>query len=245
MVLLDDNFATIVNAVEEGRIIYDNIRKFVKYTMTSNAGEIWTLLLAPFLGLPLPLLPIQILWINLVTDGLPGLALGVEPEESGVMRRPPRPPSESLFARGLGIHVLWVGLLIGALSIGAQAWSYSRGSAAWQSVVFTTLTLCQLAHVLAIRSERDSLLTQGLRSNVPLLASVALTFGLQVAVLYVPFLQGLFHTTALSALELGVCCLLPLVVLGAVEAEKLLVRRGVLYAPTKSNATKTKNVASV
>ena len=110
MVLLDDNFATIVAAVKEGRTIYDNIRKFIKYTMTSNSGEIWVMLLAPFMGMPLPLLPLQILWINLVTDGLPGLALGVEPAEKGTMRRSPFHPKENIFGRGMGRHILWVGL---------------------------------------------------------------------------------------------------------------------------------------
>ncbi len=229
MVLLDDDFTTIVEAVREGRRVFDNVRKFVKYTMTSNTGEILTLLVAPFLGLPLPLLPIQILWINLVTDGLPGLALGVELEERGIMRRPPRRPEESLFAAGLGAHVVLHGLLIGFLSIGAQAWSYHGGSDAWQSVVFTTLTLCQLAHVITIRSERDSLVTRGIVSNRPLLGAVLLTVGLQMAVLYVPFLQGLLHTQPLSGSELGVCFAVPLVVIAAVELEKLLVRKGRLY----------------
>jgi Ca2+-transporting ATPase len=224
MVLLDDDFSTIVAAVREGRRVFDNIRKFVRYTMTSNAGEIWTLLLAPFFGLPLPLLPIQILWVNLVTDGLPGLAFGFEPEERRIMQRPPRPPTESLFAANLGLHVLWVGLLIGALSIAAQAWAFASGSENWQSVVFMTLTLCQLAQALAIRSERDSLWTQGLASNLPLFGAVVLTFGLQLGVVYLPFFQKLFHTTALSARELAVCCVLPLVVLGAVEIEKLVLR---------------------
>jgi Ca2+-transporting ATPase len=126
MVLTDDNFATIVRAIREGRRIFDNIRKFIKYTMTSNSGEIWVLFMAPFLGLPLPLIPIQILWINLVTDGLPGLALSVEPQERGIMERPPRPPGESIFAHGMWQHIVGTGLLIGALSLGAQAWSLSR-----------------------------------------------------------------------------------------------------------------------
>jgi magnesium-transporting ATPase (P-type) len=121
MILLDDNFATIVRAVREGRRIYDNIRRFVRYAVTTNSGEIWTMFLAPLFGLPIPLLPIQILWINLVTDGLPGLALTAEPEESNIMRRPPRPPQESIFARGLGVHVLWVGPLMAALVLGTQA----------------------------------------------------------------------------------------------------------------------------
>jgi Ca2+-transporting ATPase len=225
LVLLDDNFATIVRAVREGRRIYDNIRKFVKYTMTSNSGEVWTLFLAPFLGLPIPLLPIHILWINLVTDGLPGLALTAEPQERGIMRRPPRPPQENLFARGLGFHVIWVGLLMGGISILAQAGSYHAGNANWQSMVFTVLTLSQMGHVLAIRSERDSLFSQGLLSNRPLLGAVLLTFALQMAVLYVPWLNPIFRTAPLSALELGFCLLLSSVVFFAVEIEKAVLRR--------------------
>lgn len=157
LVLLDDNFATIVAAVREGRRIYDNIRKFVRYAMTGNSGEIWTIFLAPLLFLPIPLLPIHILWINLVTDGLPGLALAAEPAEPGIMRRPPRPPDESLFAHGMWQHILGVGLLIAAVCLGVQAWAMNQGNAHWQTMVFTVLTLAQMAHVLAIRSETQPL----------------------------------------------------------------------------------------
>jgi Ca2+-transporting ATPase len=229
MVLLDDNFATITAAIREGRRIYDNIRKFVRYALTCNSAEIWTLLLAPFLGLPTPLLPIQILWINLVTDGLPGLALAVEPEESDVMRRPPRRPSESVFAHGLWQHVLWVGLLMGGATLFSEAWAFHRGLARWQSMVFTVLALSQLGHLLAIRSERDSIFRQGLRSNLPLLGTVLLTVGLQLATLYVPGFNALFRTLPLSPSELGVCFALSAVPFFAVEFEKLLIRRGVLY----------------
>jgi Ca2+-transporting ATPase len=229
MVLLDDNFATIVAAVREGRRIFDNIRKFIRYTMTSNSGEIWTLFLAPLLALPIPLLPIQILWINLVTDGLPGLALSFEPREPGVMRRPPRPPNESIFAHGMGWHMLGIGLLIGALSIAAQAWSYHSGSGHWQTMVFNTLTFAQLFHVLVIRSERESLFTIGLFSNLPLLGAVTLTFVLQLMVTYLPFLQGVFNTQALSLGELVQCIAFAAVVVPVVEFEKWLIRRGKLY----------------
>ncbi len=229
MVLLDDNFATIVAAVREGRRIFDNIRKFIKYTMTSNAGEIWTLFLAPLLGLPIPLLPIHILWINLVTDGLPGLALAAEPAERGIMDRPPRPPRESIFAHGMWQHMIWVGLLIGGLSILGQAWAVGTGSAHWQTVVFTVLTLAQLFHVLAVRSERESLFRQGLLGNPALLGAVLLTVGLQLAVIYLPVLNGIFRTQPLSLAELGTCFALAAVVLVAVEAEKALVRAGRLY----------------
>jgi len=225
MVLLDDNFTTIVAAVREGRVIYDNIRKFIKYTMTSNAGEIWVMLLAPFLGMPLPLLPLQILWVNLVTDGLPGLALAVEPAERLTMRRPPHDPQENIFGRGLGIYVLWVGLLMGLVSLGLGFWAWGTGRSNWQTMVFTTLTLSQMGNVLALRSNRESLFTLGLLSNKPLLGAVALTFVLQMAVVYVPFLQDLFNTTALSLADLGISLLLSTVVFWAVELEKLLARR--------------------
>lgn len=229
MTLLDDNFATIVRAVREGRRIFDNIRKFIKYTMTSNSGEVWTIFLAPFLGLPIPLLPIHILWINLVTDGLPGLALSAEREERGVMQRPPRPPSESIFAHGMWQHILWVGLLMGAASIFTQAWAIQTGNGHWQTMVFTVLTLSQLGHVLAIRSERDSLFTQGLWSNRPLTVALLFTFALQMATIYVPWLNPIFKTAPLSFDELAFCLAMSTVVFVGVEIEKWMIRRGWIY----------------
>ncbi len=228
LVLLDDNFATIVAAVREGRRIYDNIRKFVRYVLTCNSAELWTLLLAPFLGLPVPLLPIQILWVNVITDGLPGLALALEPEEADVMRRPPRPPTESMFAGGLWQHVLWVGLLMAGLSLLTLAWAYERGSPRWQSMTFTVLAFMQLAHLLAIRSERQPWYRAMMR-NLPLLGAVVLTVTLQVATLYLPAFQRVFKTEALTVAELLVCVAISALVLLAVEGEKMLVRRGVLY----------------
>jgi Ca2+-transporting ATPase len=229
MVLLDDNFATIVAAVAEGRRIFDNIRKFVKDTMSSNSGEIWTLLLAPFFGLPIPLLPIHILWVNLVTDGLPGLAFTAEPAEPGIMRRAPRQPRETIFAHGMWQHILWVGLFVGVVSIGTQAWSYTRGDAYWQTMVFTVLTISQLFHSLAVRSERESLFSIGLGSNPAMLGAVLLTVALQLAVIYVPVLQPVFHTQALPLADLLLCFVLASMVLVAVEIEKWLIRRGRLY----------------
>ncbi len=225
MVLLDDNFATIVHAVREGRRIYDNIRRFIRYAVTTNSGEIWTMFLAPIIGLPVPLLPIQILWVNLVTDGLPGLALAVEPEEPDIMRRPPRPPQESVFARGLGVHVLWVGPLMAALALATQAWFLATDSAHWQTMVFTVLCFAQLAHVLAIRSERESLFSQGLWSNPALLGAVCLPFLLQLATIYVPALNGVFKTAPLSLAELAWTFGTASVVFWAVEGEKWLKRR--------------------
>jgi Ca2+-transporting ATPase len=225
MLLLDDNFATIVKTVNEGRRIFDNIRKFIKYTMTSNSGEIWTISLAPFLGLPIPLLPIHILWINLVTDGLPGLALAVEPAERGVMRRPPRHPKESIFAHGLGAHIVWVGLLMGFVSIFTQAQFIEAEQTHWQTMVFTVLCLSQMGHVLAIRSERESLFSQGLLSNKPLLGAFLLTFVLQMATVFIPFLNPIFKTAPLTLSELILTLALSSIVFFAVELEKLVKRR--------------------
>jgi Ca2+-transporting ATPase len=236
MILLDDNFATIVRAAREGRKIYDNLRRFIKYVVTTNSGEIWTIFLAPFLGLPVPLLPIQILWVNLVTDGLPGLALAGEAEEPDVMRRPPRPPTEGVFAHGLGVHAVWVGLLMAGLTLGTQAWFFHAGSSHWQTMAFTVLCLAQLAHVLAIRSERQSLFTQGLLSNKPLLGAVGLTLALQLATIYVPALNGVFKTEPLSAVELTLVAAGAALVFLAVEVEKWTKRRRAGREPLAARA---------
>jgi Ca2+-transporting ATPase len=225
LILLDDNFATIVEAVREGRRIYDNIRKFVRYLLTTNSGEIWTLFLAPLVGLPIPLLPIHILWINLVTDGLPALALSTEPGEKDLMQRPPRSPRESIFAQGLGVHAVWVGLLMAGVVLGLQAGAIRRGDTHWQTMVFTSLCLLQLGHVLAIRSERLSLFQQGLLSNKPLLASVLVTILLQLATVYVPVLNTVFKTRPLTAGELILVFALSTAVFIAVEIEKFFKRR--------------------
>lgn len=223
MVLLDDNFATIVNAVEEGRIVYDNIRKFVKYTMTSNAGEICVMVLGPLLGMPLPLLPLQILWINLVTDGLPGIALAIERAERDTMRRPPYPPKEHIFGRGMGRDIAWIGLLMGVVSLSMGYWSWAYGASSeshWRTIVFTVLTLAQMGNALATRSSRDSLFQIGVFSNIALIGAVVLTFVLQMAVVYWPPLQAIFKTTALTSGEMMLCIALSTIVFWAVEAAK-------------------------
>ena len=225
VVLLDDNFATIVAAVEEGRVIYDNLRKFVKYILATNSGEIWVMIAAPFLGMPLALLPLQILWMNLMTDGLPALALSAEPSESDTMQRPPRAPSESIFAQGMGLHVVWVGLLMGILSLGVGYGYWKARDPKWQTMIFTTLTLCQMAHVLAIRSERRSLFQIGVFSNKPLIAAVSLTVMLQLTLLSVPLLQKVFNTKPLSAADLICTVGLAALIFCAVELEKWF-RRG-------------------
>ncbi|MGE0113535.1 MAG: calcium-translocating P-type ATPase, PMCA-type [Steroidobacteraceae bacterium] len=224
MVLMDDNFATVVRAVREGRRIYDNLRRFIRYVLTTNSAEIWIIFLAPFVGLPIPLLPIQILWINLVTDGFPGLALAAERAEAQVMRRPPHPPDESILARGLGLQVLWTGLLMAGLVLAGQAWALHTGSENWQTLVFTALCFSQLAYVLAIRSEHQLLSELGLWSNRPLLGTVALTVLLQLALIYTPVLQRLFKTTPLALDELLAAVATAVFIFIVVELEKLLWR---------------------
>lgn len=226
MVLLDDNFATIVAAVEEGRKIFDNIRKFVKYTLSSNTGELFVMLIGPFLGMPLPLLPLQILWINLVTDGLPGLALAVEDSERGIMKRSPFHPKESIFSRGLGTQIIWIGMLMGLVSLGVGYFYWLRDpEGPWQTMVFTTLTLAQMGNALATRSNTDSIFSIGFLSNRLMLVAVAITFLLQMALIYVPFLQEFFNTEDLPLRDLLIALVTSLVVFIAVELSKLLKRQ--------------------
>lgn len=225
MVLMDDNFATIVAAVEEGRRIYDNIRKFIRYTMTSNAGEIWVMLLAPFAGMPLPLTPLQILWVNLVTDGVPGLALTIEPAESNTMRRAPFSPKENIFGRGMARDILWIGLLMGIVSLGVGFWFWQQDNPNWQTIVFTTLTLSQMGNALATRSNLDTLYQIGLFSNRAMLGAVLLTFVLQMAVVYLPFMNQIFETRPLSLAELAISLILSTIVFHAIELVKLFNQR--------------------
>jgi Ca2+-transporting ATPase len=229
MVLLDDDFSTIVRSVKVGRRIFDNIRKFIKDTMSSNSGEIWTLSLAPLFGLPIPLLPIHILWINLVTDGLPGLAFSAEPAERDVMKRPPRPYNESLFAHGMWQHILWVGLAVGGLSIAMLAWTIERKVDYWQTSVFTVLVFSQLFHSLVVRSEKESIFTLGLFSNKPMLVAIGITVFLQLMVIYTPAFNRVLHTQPLPLSELIICIAVSSIIFWAVEGEKYLIRRGILY----------------
>ena len=224
MILLDDNFATIVKAVKHGRRIFDNILKFIRYILSGNAGEIFALFLAPFFGLPIPLLAIHILWINLVTDGLPGLALAYEPAGKNTMKRPPIDPKQTIFEQGLGWFVLWVGLLIGAVTIGIQAWAIQNKLAHWQTMTFTVLCFAQLGNVIAIRSRRESVFSLGLLTNKPMLGAITLTVALQLMVVYVPFFNDLFSTQPLTWEEMGITVAVSSVVFWAVEIQKLVSR---------------------
>ncbi|NOT05618.1 MAG: cation-translocating P-type ATPase [Anaerolineales bacterium] len=225
MVLLDDNFATIVSAVKEGRTIYDNIRKFVRFSVAGNIGKVLVMLLAPFLGKPIPLLPLQLLWLNLLTDGLLGLGMGVENPESDTMKRPPYSPKEGVFSRGAGVQVIWVGALIGALALGLGSWYYFTGREQWQTMVFTFLAFAQVFQAWASRSSTDSFFKLRLMSN-PLLAGMsALVVGLQLTVLYVPFLAEFFGVKALSLCDLSIAIAGGIVVFLVMEAEKVLKRK--------------------
>ncbi len=301
MILTDDNFRSIVSAVEEGRAIYDNIKKFIKYLLSSNVGEILVMFVALLINLPIPLLAIQILWINLVTDGLPAIALGFEPAEAGVMQRRPRPINESIFAGGTGRHIIWVGILIAILTLGSYVWGYAtigldarspslgleklgradiitlageayvpeqwdawtdeaqiaflarRGSAAGsqfledeqdldqgdpgrellnrveripRTIAFTVLAFTQMFEVMAIHAgDRSSFFRTGFKGNRLLFWAVLSTFVLQLVVVYVPFVQELFDTSALTLTQISVSFVAASVVLFAVELEKTVIRR--------------------
>jgi Ca2+-transporting ATPase len=219
IILLDDNFATIVKAVREGRRIYNNILKFIKYSMTSNAGSIVAIFLAPLLGLPLPMLPIQILWLNMLTDSLPGLALAAEPAEKDIMLRPPRKPQESVFSGGRGLYIARFGLFIGCAALILQAYAI-QNEMTWQTMVFTFLLLNRMGVALAVRSDTFSLRQTGFFSNKAILGAVLLVFILQMAAVYLPFFNFIFNTEPLSLRELTIVLLASPLTLLAVEAEK-------------------------
>jgi Ca2+-transporting ATPase len=234
MVLRDDNFTTIVAAVEEGRTLYDNLRRFVKFAITGNVGKVGVMLLWPLLftafGLPLEaavaLLPLQLLWLNLMTDGLLGLAMGVEPAERNVMSRAPQSPKDGLFSGGMGWHVVWGGVFIAIVSLGVGFVYYREGLAQWQTMVFTTMTFLQVFHALGIRSNTEPLWRIGLFSNRLMVAIVAVVVVLLFAVLYIPFLQaGFLQLVPLSATDLLIAFGLGFSLLIAVEIEKWFARR--------------------
>lgn len=233
MVLLDDNFATIVAATEEGRVVYTNIRRFIKYILGSNIGEVLTIAAAPILGLGgVPLTPLQILWMNLVTDGIPALALAVEPAEADVMQRPPFSPRESIFARGLGSYMIRIGIIFAIITIALMWWAYNythspgydRNPNTWKTMVFTTLCIAQMGHALACRSNTRLIIELNPFSNPYLLAAVVVTTILQLLLVYVPPLQAFFGTYPLSLLELAVCFGFSALMFVWVELEKLFIR---------------------
>ncbi len=234
MVLLDDNFSTIVAAIEEGRVVYINIRRFIRYILGSNIGEVITIAAAPLLGLGgVPLSPLQILWMNLVTDGVPALALAVEPGRSIVMQTPPKDTQESIFARGLGSYMLRIGLVLAIVSIGLMTWAYGYTEQVqgglldrdrWKTMVFTTLCLAQMGHALAIRSNTRLFIEVNPFSNPFMLASVAVTVFMQLLLIYVEPLRNFFSTHYLSFSELMICVGFSALIFVWIEAEKLFIR---------------------
>ncbi|NJM23784.1 MAG: cation-translocating P-type ATPase [Richelia sp. RM2_1_2] len=237
MVLLDDNFATIVAATKEGRVVYTNIRRFIKYILGSNIGEVITIAASPIL-LPMggvPLTPLQILWMNLVTDGLPALALAVEPPEPDVMKRPPFSPRESIFARGLGYYMVRIGIVFAIISIVLMEWAYYHTQGVtgngnglnperWKTMVFTTLCIAQMGHAIAIRSNNQLTIQVNPFSNPYLLAAVGLTTILQLMLIYVPPLRAFFGTHILSLSELGICLGFSSLMFVWVELEKIFFK---------------------
>lgn len=225
LVLLDDNFATIVAAVQEGRTIYDNIRKFVRFSVAGNIGKVLVMILSPFLGQPIPLLPLQLLWLNLLTDGLLGLGLGVEPAEADTMKRAPYSPREGVFSRGAARQTVWIGLLIGGLGLALGALYYFSGRENWQTLVFTSLAFAQIGQALASRSSTSSLFKVGLRSNPLMLVMILIVFVLQLLVIYLPPLQSFFVTTPLGIVDMLVAVGAGLIVFTAIELEKKLQKQ--------------------
>ncbi|MEM8505665.1 MAG: cation-translocating P-type ATPase [Cyanobacteria bacterium P01_D01_bin.1] len=236
MVLLDDNFASIVAATEEGRVVYGNIRKFVKYILGSNIGEVITIALSPLL-LPIvavPLTPLQILWMNLVTDGFPALALALEPSEPNIMNRPPHDPEESIFARGLGLYMVRVGIVFAILAISLMLWAYGYTHSEtgrvignpdrWKTMVFTMLCLSQMGHAIAVRSSNRLAIEMSQFSNPYVLLAVAGTTILQLLLIYVAPLRNFFGTHYLSVTELMVCVGFSSLLFIWLELEKLFIR---------------------
>ncbi len=211
--------------MEEGRVIYDNVRRFIKFSIAGNIGKVLVMLGAPLLGINVALWPLQLLWLNLLTDGLLGLGMGVEPAEQNIMRRPPQSPTASLFSGGVGLHVVWVGLLFGALALGVGGWYYGAGHANWQTILFSVLAFAQIGHALAIRSVRESSFRIKPWSNPLLLGLAVVVLGLQLAAVYVPFLQVFLRTQPLESADLAVSLGFGGLVFLAIEVEKLIARR--------------------
>ncbi|MEL7141896.1 MAG: cation-translocating P-type ATPase [Cyanobacteria bacterium J06573_11] len=237
MVLLDDNFASIVSAAEEGRVVYGNIRKFVKYILGSNIGEVITIALSPLL-LPIvavPLTPLQILWMNLVTDGFPALALAMERPEPNMMNRPPHSPKESIFARGLGWYMVRVGIVFAILAVTLMLWAYgythsAAGEAAgdperWKTMVFTMLCLSQMGHAISVRSSQRLAVEMSQLSNPYVLLAVVVTTLLQLLLIYVAPLRNFFGTHVLSLTELMICVGFSTLLFVWLELEKWFIRR--------------------
>jgi Ca2+-transporting ATPase len=232
MVITDDNFASIVAAVEEGRGIYDNIKKFIHYLLSCNLGEILVMFVASLLAFPVPLLPIQILWVNLVTDGLPALALGVDPVDPGIMSRPPRKIHEPVITRSRAVMMIFQGILIAFCSLSAFLVVFSiekEGIELARTTALATLACSQLFHAFNCRNMQTSLFKLGIFSNSKLVFAALGSFALQLSIIYVPFFQPIFKTRSLSLVDLGVITVFSSLPLWVMEAVKALNRRFRFY----------------
>jgi Ca2+-transporting ATPase len=200
MILLDDNFATIVAAIEEGRVIYSNIRKFIRYLLSCNIGEVFTMFVGMLIGFPLPLLPIQVLWVNLVTDGLPAIALGFEPAEKDIMMRPPRGAKESIFSQGLLNLILFRGTIIGVstLAVFASIFHFTSSVETARTTAFVTLVITQLMHVFECKSERKNIFEVPFFNNIALVLATMCSLAMILSAVYIPFMQEIFKTVPLS-----------------------------------------------
>ncbi|HWJ03614.1 MAG TPA: HAD-IC family P-type ATPase, partial [Verrucomicrobiae bacterium] len=235
MVLADDNFATIVAAIEEGRGIYDNIRKFIRYLLSCNLGEVLTMFLASLLALPLPLLPIQILWVNLVTDGLPAMALGVDKADTEIMQRKPRSPKESVFARGLATKIVVRGTILGlgSLAVFVVGMLLPGGDIELaRTMAFCTLVFSQLFHVLDCKSETRGIFEVGIFSNPYLVAAIAISTTMQLSAVYLPFMQPIFKTVPLAGVHWGIILAVaggPSLLIGLYRSIKKSVKGRIAY----------------
>ena len=227
MILTDDNFSTIVSAIKEGRCIYNNIKKAVHFLLSCNIAEILILFIATVVGWDQPLLPIHILWINLITDSLPALALGVERNDDSIMKQPPRKPTESMFANGLGGRIIFQGIILSILSLGVFYYGQTHfGLATGRTMVFAVLGLSQLTHVLNARSEKNSVFNKYFFTNRYLWGAIAISMALQLVVIVVPGAHAVFNVTALNAREWWIVIGASLAPLVIVECTKLLARLG-------------------
>jgi len=228
MIVTDDNFASIVSAVEEGRGIYDNIKKFIHYLLSCNTGEILTMFVASLIGWPVPLFPIQILWVNLVTDGLPALALGMDPVARDIMSRPPRRKDEPIISGRRARLIIAQGAFIAACALSAFAFVLfveNEGLLRARTAALFALAAGQLFHSLNCRSQGKSIFKLGLFSNMKLIVAIGISFALQIAILYFPFTQKIFKVEALGALDLVIVIAVSSFPLWMMELVKLVSRR--------------------
>ena len=228
MVLLDDNFSTIVSAVEEGRTIFDNIVRFIQFSIAGNIGKVLVMLLAPLFGISVALLPLQLLWLNLLTDGLLGFGLGLEPAEQNIMQKKPRAPHASIFANGVGPQIIRIGLFIGAAAMAVGIIFYRKDTAdtnTWQTMLFTSLAFLQIGQALGSRSFKKEGFSFNLSENPAIFIMIALVIILQLLVIYAPYISKFFNVTPLSPLELLICFIMSGITHIYVKVEKYLLHK--------------------